>query len=197
VPVTPIYGLPYPALTDSPNGPAQIGALAQTTETVLSTQITMLQSSIATLANPARAQMRQIAVQTLTTGVFTPITFTAEDHDSAGGHSNSVNTSRYTAQVAGLYEFGGGVAFAASGTGARICAWFKNGVQIDGSDVALATAGAGLATRIPARIIQVQLAVSDYVELAALQDSGASLDTFASGSVRSTMTVKIVRNDNF
>lgn len=30
--VTPIYGFPYPALTDSPNGPAQIQALAEAVE---------------------------------------------------------------------------------------------------------------------------------------------------------------------
>lgn len=35
--VTPIYGFPYPALTDSPNGPAQIQALAEAVEADLAT----------------------------------------------------------------------------------------------------------------------------------------------------------------
>lgn len=32
MPSTPIYGLPYPSLSDPPDGPAQIGALAQAVE---------------------------------------------------------------------------------------------------------------------------------------------------------------------
>lgn len=35
--VTPIYGFPYPALTDSPNGPAQFQALAEAVEDDLNT----------------------------------------------------------------------------------------------------------------------------------------------------------------
>lgn len=35
MPSTPIYGLPYPALNESPNGPTQIEALAEAVETEL------------------------------------------------------------------------------------------------------------------------------------------------------------------
>lgn len=35
--LTPVYGFPYPALTDSPNGPAQIQALAEAVEADLQT----------------------------------------------------------------------------------------------------------------------------------------------------------------
>lgn len=35
MPNTPVYALPYPALSDTPNGPAQIGALATATETAI------------------------------------------------------------------------------------------------------------------------------------------------------------------
>lgn len=35
MPSTPIYGLPYPSLSDSPNGPAQFQALAEAIETEL------------------------------------------------------------------------------------------------------------------------------------------------------------------
>lgn len=35
MPSTPVYALPYPALSDPPNGPAQIGSLATATETAL------------------------------------------------------------------------------------------------------------------------------------------------------------------
>lgn len=138
------------------------------------------------------AQLRQTATQALTTGVAAAVNFQAEDNDNYAGHDNVTNPSRYTAQIAGVYEFNGGVAFAANGTGARVCYWAKNGVQIDGTDVALATAGAGLATRLPARTAQITMAVGDYVQLFAFQDSGGSLNTFAGSNVASSMTVKYV-----
>lgn len=37
MPTTPTYGLPYPALSDSPNGPSQIGSLATTLDTLFGT----------------------------------------------------------------------------------------------------------------------------------------------------------------
>lgn len=42
MPSTPIFLLPYPILTDAPNGPAQIQALANATETALSGLVTRL-----------------------------------------------------------------------------------------------------------------------------------------------------------
>lgn len=37
MPSTPVYALPYPALSDPPNGPAQVGSLATATEAGLTT----------------------------------------------------------------------------------------------------------------------------------------------------------------
>lgn len=37
MPTTPTYGLPYPALSDTPNGPSQIGSLATTLDTLFGT----------------------------------------------------------------------------------------------------------------------------------------------------------------
>ncbi|ANZ35527.1 hypothetical protein BBK82_04965 [Lentzea guizhouensis] len=139
-----------------------------------------------------QAQLRQTATQTLTTGVGAPINFQVEDRDNFAGHDNVTNNSRYTAQVPGWYELNGGIAFAASGVGARVSQWNKNGAMIDGSDLAFPSAGAGLATRIPARTTQVQLAAGDYVQLVGFQDSGGPLDTFTGGGVRSSMSVKFV-----
>jgi hypothetical protein len=58
VPSTPIYGLPYPSLTDPPNGPAQFQALAEAVETELnridgvltSTPVTQSSSVAATVS---------------------------------------------------------------------------------------------------------------------------------------------------
>lgn len=38
MPLTPIYSLPYPALSDAPDGPAQMQSLANATETAIKTQ---------------------------------------------------------------------------------------------------------------------------------------------------------------
>lgn len=67
MPVTPIYGLPYSALTDPPNGAAQQKALAEAVETELSTtngDVTALDTKVSTFdldsadfleANPSAA----------------------------------------------------------------------------------------------------------------------------------------------
>jgi hypothetical protein len=45
MPTTPTYGIPYPALTDSPNGPAQMEALAEEVET----ELTRIDDDVASL----------------------------------------------------------------------------------------------------------------------------------------------------
>lgn len=136
------------------------------------------------------SQFRQTAAQALANATDVAITFTTEDHDVGNAHSTSSNTSRYVAAAAGVYEFSGGVAYAASASGVRITKWAKNGAFINGSDICMLGPGAGAAARIPARTIQVTLAVTDYVELQAYQDSGGSINTFVTSGVCSTMTVK-------
>lgn len=199
MPVTPIYGLPSPALTDPPDGPANIGALAQATENAIQTQTTTLASSIATLANPPRAQLRQIVTQNVATNTWDAVTFTAEDHDSHNGHSNAVNTSRYTAQINGLYQFSGSIWWAANATGVRLLRWYKNGSPLTGSGLEYdAVTSGGAQSGYPAKVFQIPLLISDYVELFVWQNGASPLATFSSGAdAQSTMTVLLVRNDNF
>lgn len=139
-----------------------------------------------------RAQLYQNAAQNVTNNSFTAITFQAEDYDlpSPGGHNTSTNTSRFTTQVAGKYTFSGGVAWAANGTGLRGCKWMKNGIDLFGSTIMLASVGAGASTRIPALSMGIDLAVNDYVELHGYQSSGGTLATFAVGADTSTMHVR-------
>ena len=127
---------------------------------------------------------RQTVAQTLTTGTFTAVTFDAEDVDSAGGHSTSVNTSRYTAQYTGWYWPGGGVGFAANTTGRRNSEWRTNGATvISGSGFyASANAGAGNVVKIGTISLPIFLnATTDYLEMLALQDSGGNLNTAVGG----------------
>lgn len=199
MPVTPIYGLPSPALSDPPDGPAQISALANAVEATFQAQVSALNATIAVLANPPRAQLRQIVAQNVAINTWDVVTFTAEDHDSHSGHSNVTNTSRYTAPISGVYEVAGSTWWAANSTGVRLTRWHKNGVALVGSGLEFdAVANGGGQTGYPARTMQVSLVAGEYVELAVFQNAASPLATFTSaGEAQSMMTVKLIRNDNF
>jgi hypothetical protein len=136
------------------------------------------------------AMMRQTSAQSLTNGAGTNITFDTADFDNYDGHSTSLNTSRYTAQVAGIYQLGGGVCFAANTAGRRGGWFLKNGSIIAGSE-AITTTTASATCDVPMRVTFVSLAVTDFVELAAFQDSGGALNTsVASAQQHPTMTIR-------
>lgn len=199
MPTTPIFGFPSPSLTDPPDGPAQIGALATSVENALVSQVASLQTSIATLANPPRAQLRQIVAQNVAISTWDVVTFTAEDFDSHSGHNNAVAPSRYFAQVNGVYEFSGSSWWAANSTGVRLTRWLKNGVAVVGSGLEFdAVANGGGQTGYPAATIMIPMIVGDYVELAVWQNGASPLATFTSaGEAQCMMNVKLIRNDNF
>jgi hypothetical protein len=142
------------------------------------------------LLAPPIGQFRQTAAQTLTTGTWTAVTFDAEDVDSAGGHSTSSNTSRYTAVYTGWYRVSGGVGFTGNSTGRRGGRWAANGSLVSGSAIMLAATSTG-SVAVPAKTMLVYLAVGDYVELQAYQESGGNLDTnVGSGDLYSLMAVE-------
>lgn len=147
---------------------------------------------------PPMAQLRQIVAQSIASGSFVAITFTAADvdQDFAGtfGHSNSVNTSRYTANYAGWYEVSGAVAWAANATGRRASQWFVNGAGVAGSQQATPATAANDA-EVPARTMMIYLNVNDYIELQGFQESGGALNTFVGSTPgQSHMMVRWVSN---
>lgn len=146
---------------------------------------------------PPMADLLQIVAQSLTTATFTSLTFTsaAVDQDYLGGtgHSNSTNTSRYTANYAGWYEISGGPAFAVNATGNRGCRWAINGAAVTGTYVFVG-AIATLDEAIPARTRMVYLNVGDYVELQGYQSSGGALNTSVFVEALSSMMVRWVSN---
>lgn len=135
------------------------------------------------------AQLFQGSAQTLSTGSFTDITFDSESLDNYNGHSTSVNTNRYTAQIAGLYLVSGAVAFATNATGLRATQIVKNGVSVlDGSDYGeLAISGA--VTRCMVRPTYVTLNIGDYITIQGVQFSGGNLNTFAANPAQSSMSI--------
>lgn len=158
-----------------------------------SSTLAQLAECIAFLMAPPRAKMRQTSTQNLSTATWTSITFTTEDYDTdpsgAGGHSNSSNTSRYTAVYAGWYLVSGGVTFAANATGIRAARWAVNGSALDGTQ-ATGQPVSGLPHSVAARAEAVYLNVGDYVELQGYQSSGGVLATVSSGDSQSSMTVR-------
>jgi len=80
MPVTPIYALPYPALSDPPNGPSQFQALAEEVETELSridSSITTINATLAGIApNPI------IARKTVDESVTSSTALQNDDHIS-------------------------------------------------------------------------------------------------------------------
>jgi hypothetical protein len=154
-----------------------------------------LNSSITNLGNfllgkPVFAAW-QSTVQSIPNNTYTPLTFTSEVVDRDNGHSVTTNTSRYTAQTAGYYLFNGQIQYASNVTGSRRALWWVNGGTPTGNGGGFFTTSSTLVAgnvSVVAPPFFVYLAVGDYVELAAFQNSGAALNTVAAGGVFCTMS---------
>lgn len=146
------------------------------------------------LLAPPTFKGRQGTLQSISSATYTPITWDTEDVDSAGGHSTSSNTSRYTAVYPGWYLLNGGVAFAASATASyRQTAWSVNG-SIVTDYINNATTIASVVVSLAARGTTVYLNVGDYVELQGWQNTGGALNTSVASGLQSSMTVTWVSN---
>lgn len=130
------------------------------------------------LLSPPIMELRQTSAQTIGTGgSFAAFTFTTEDFDSSGMHSNSVNTSRATAVYPGYYLHHGATAYGPNGTGSRGSRWAVNGTEVNSSEIMLPTVGASFNHCNPARGRFLFLNVGDYSELLGWQTSGGNLNT--------------------
>lgn len=148
---------------------------------------------IAWLLAPAICQVRQLVAQSIATSSTTDITFTAEDVDSTGMHSNVTNTARLTAVYPGWYLNASAVGWAANATGRRVAAIRVNGADINASQLAMQATAASLSV-VPSRGIATFLNVGDYVGVAGRQESGGALSTAISSGEQSHMTTLWVSN---
>lgn len=147
-----------------------------------------LRDALNFLVNVPIAYVTQSATQTLTTSTWTAITYDQTVVDTYGGHSNSTNNSRYTAQVAGWYIVFGSACYAVNTTGQRGAAIAKNGTRVQGA-AGFAQATSALSTATPSPPTIVYLAAGDYVEIQAYQSSGGNLATVSGSDLDSSMTV--------
>lgn len=134
-------------------------------------------------------QGRQTSAQSIPDNTVTAVTFNAEDVDSAGGHSTSTNTSRYTAVYPGWYRASPAASFAANATGARALEVSRNGTLINGSGVIVPAMTGGISHRMAGRTIMSFLNVGDYLETSVFQNSGGALNTAVGGVEQSTFCV--------
>jgi hypothetical protein len=123
---------------------------------------------------------RQTVAQSIPNSSGTAVLLDTEDIDSDGGHSTVTNTSRYTAQTAGWYRYGGACSLAANATGTRIVWVNKNAATVAGT-AATGVASASIAPAIAMRSRLVQLALTDFLEMIMFQNSGVAQNTVISG----------------
>lgn len=152
-----------------------------------------LLSVSAFLLAPPIAELRQTVVQSIPNNSATAVLFDTEDVDSAGGHSTSVNTSRYTAVYAGWYEIGGAVVITGNATGTRAGQVNVNGAAVNGMNT-YALGSVSIPASLVMRTRKLFLNVGDYVEMLAYQTSGGALNTDVTGANQSTMSIKFVSN---
>lgn len=120
-------------------------------------------------------RVRQGASQTLTSGSWAALGMNISDIDTDSGHSNSVNNSRYTCQVAGWYYAEGYLATTAGASSRFEASIAKNGTIVGGSATFLIKTN-DLQSIVCGTL--VQLAVGDYIEVWGRQNSGANVSTF-------------------
>lgn len=152
-----------------------------------------VRDGLAFLMSPVRFKAYASVAQSFTSSTTsTVLTLDTELFDSDGGHSTSTNTSRFTCQTAGLYYVSGSVCFAVNATGTRTLNVFVNGTGVTGAANQAAPSASNGGSVVTSTL--VQLVVGDYVELAAWQNSGATLATSTSLAIATTMCLYRVSN---
>jgi hypothetical protein len=125
------------------------------------------------------ARVFHSAAQTLTTSVALPLAFDSERFDTDNIHDTVTNNSRLTCRTAGKYQITANAQWPANGTGIRILQ-----IRINGGTVIATTRVAGNATYGNELNLSAlwDMAVNDYVDVLAFQDSGGNLNVAASAS---------------
>ena len=122
--------------------------------------------------------MRHSLNQSIADNTNTALEFNSERSDTDTIHDNAVNNSRLTCKTAGAYLIGGNFAFAASATGMRQISILLNGT----TTIAVQRVPAISTDTMLSLSTVYGLAVNDYVQLFAYQNSGGALSVNAAAS---------------
>jgi len=132
------------------------------------------------------ARLRQTVAQSIPSSTGTNITLNTADFNRLSGWTGG---SRFTAPIAGTYEFTGAISFAGNATGYRSALWKINTAYAFDSGQNGSPAG-GSATVAVARPFIIALQPGGFVELTAYQTSGAALLTDVGNTLQTGMQVK-------
>lgn len=157
-------------------------------ETEVGAYLNSVRDALNFLLNPPVAVLEQATVQSIANSSWTSVALDSSVVDSYGMHSNVTNNTRATAQVAGWYLPLGASAFSINATGERATRFTVNGAGVNATSVTKAAIATGDYTVTPAVSVPVYLNVGDYLEVQAIQLSGAGLNTIT-GAVTSSLSL--------
>jgi hypothetical protein len=127
------------------------------------------------LLNPPLFIGQQAIAQSFANQTWSTVSFDTTIVDSYGGHSNTTNSSRYTAQVAGWYTVAGLFVTQGGSNNIRAARINVNGTAVVGTDGYSYPNGSSYETSAASAVRDVYLNVGDYVELGCWQGSGGAL----------------------
>lgn len=141
-------------------------------------ELNAFRDSINFLLNKPTAVLYQTTAQSVPNSAPVALQLNATQSDTYGGHSNTTNNTRYTAQVAGEYwVMANGLLVSANG-GDRSLQIYKNGTGLSTSFIVDPAASTSYGAMGTLTATLVQMAVGDYVEAWIGQDTAGSLNTY-------------------
>lgn len=159
------YGWAKPALTDAPNGPVQIGALADAIDNSLKIAVGPVPPLFVGWQNAATAQ-------SVATSTWTALVIDQEDMDNPAEHSTTTNPTRYFAPLAGWYSWSACAGFTMSSGRVGITYGVNGTATTPRAAFVPAPGSSGFVTAFLAR--HVPMNAGDYLEAFVWQSSGAS-----------------------
>ena len=166
-------------------------ATAQLTD--IRSRLTVVEGSVSA-AGPLCFLRKSNAQTNFANGTVVPVSFNVEDVDTHNGHDNATNPTRFTVPSgwAGWYEISGGLVFdSVSTTGGRVAIIQKNGADVNGGwgPAMPGSVGQGAMTRV----LLLNLAVGDYIELCGRWAGGGTVGLDISTSNQATLNIKWMR----
>ncbi|MDH6134664.1 hypothetical protein P3T37_004068 [Kitasatospora sp. MAA4] len=156
---------------------------------ITSTLLNQISTYLQFWANPPSFRAEQHTVQSLANATTAQITCETTVHDSDTGLSTSSPFS-YVVPFAGIWDFDGGVGFAANATGLRAPMICQNGTQINGGGPIYSQVANSALFLTSAKGVVCN--VGDVIGLYAQQQSGAALSTSNSSGQYSWFAGRLV-----